>query len=181
MERAKERHRKWYSVNKERVSAQNKGSEKRKAYNRKYHAENKDKINARNKEYRKSNEEKIKKYMLEYRNKTVTERRQYYLDNYERSIESSRKWRAENPAKVKANKQRRRTRVTEAGGSFTADEWIALVEKYDYKCVCCGSVKPLDADHVIPVSKGGTSNIENIQPLCRSCNSRKNNRTIDYR
>jgi len=37
------------------------------------------------------------------------------------------------------------------------------------------------ADHVLPVSKGGTSYISNIQPLCQPCNSGKKDKHIDYR
>ena len=48
-------------------------------------------------------------------------------------------------------------------------------------CPLCKTDVKLTADHVIPISKGGSSFIENMQPLCRSCNSRKKNKTIDYR
>lgn len=63
----------------------------------------------------------------------------------------------------------------------TEQEWQDLCARYDHRCLCCGERKPLSRDHVVPVTSGGLDTIENLQPLCRVCNSRKNNRTIDYR
>lgn len=45
---------------------------------------------------------------------------------------------------------------------------------YGKPCVSCG--KPADTiDHIIPVSKGGTNDIENLQPMCWPCNRSKRN------
>lgn len=63
----------------------------------------------------------------------------------------------------------------------TEQEWQDLCERYDHRCLCCGERKPLSRDHVIPVTSGGLDTIENIQPLCKGCNSKKNDKTIDYR
>jgi hypothetical protein len=36
-------------------------------------------------------------------------------------------------------------------------------------------------DHILPVSRGGTNAIDNVQPLCRKCNSEKLDSYIDFR
>jgi hypothetical protein len=70
------------------------------------------------------------------------------------------------------------------GGSHTFEQWIQLCESFDLRCVRCWRRVPeivLTEDHVLPVSKGGTNDISNIQPLCRSCNSIKSTSLIDFR
>lgn len=67
------------------------------------------------------------------------------------------------------------------GGSFTVAEWETLKAQYDWTCPHCGRYEPiikLTIDHIIPVSRGGSSNIENIQPLCQSCNSKKKDKIL---
>jgi 5-methylcytosine-specific restriction endonuclease McrA len=63
----------------------------------------------------------------------------------------------------------------------TTAEWKALCAYYHGACICCGEICTLTKDHIVPVSKGGSDLISNLQPLCRSCNSRKGGKVIDYR
>ncbi len=51
-----------------------------------------------------------------------------------------------------------------------------LKHKYNFSCVHCGTKNNLTIDHIKPVSKGGRNNIENLQLLCKSCNSKKRNK-----
>lgn len=40
-------------------------------------------------------------------------------------------------------------------------------------CVKCATDNDLTIDHIVPVSRGGTNDLWNLQTLCRSCNSKK--------
>lgn len=55
---------------------------------------------------------------------------------------------------------------------------VAVFERDAYRCRRCGGWTDLTADHVIPVAAGGTDDLDNLQTLCRPCNSRKGS-TVD--
>lgn len=42
-----------------------------------------------------------------------------------------------------------------------------------FKCKRCGATDDLTIDHIKPESKGGKATDDNLQTLCRSCNSKK--------
>lgn len=48
-----------------------------------------------------------------------------------------------------------------------------VFERDAFKCKHCGSQRFLRADHIAAESKGGPTTLENLQTLCRSCNSKK--------
>lgn len=77
-------------------------------------------------------------------------------------------------------KETRYDRLRQNGGSHTEDEWLALCAPYKGRCPCCRRKRVLTKDHIVPVAHGGTDSINNIQPLCRSCNSKKGTKTIAY-
>lgn len=79
--------------------------------------------------------------------------------------------------------RRRKMIMLNIKGSHSMEEWIEIKVLFGFTCPCCYRKEPeisLTEDHVIPISKGGTDNIDNIQPLCKSCNSRKNTKTIKF-
>lgn len=69
--------------------------------------------------------------------------------------------------------QRQRRRAL---GPICLDDWRDIKRRYGYRCPACGVPEPdivLTIDHIIPISLGGTNDPQNLQPLCKSCNSRK--------
>ena len=56
---------------------------------------------------------------------------------------------------------------------------MRLIINAELKCVHCGQSPPkvmLHIDHILPVSKGGSSRFENLQFLCKSCNLSKSSK-----
>ncbi len=53
------------------------------------------------------------------------------------------------------------------------DLFLALVDRDGYQCHACESQYNLTVDHILPLSKGGTDALDNLQLLCKSCNSSK--------
>lgn len=50
---------------------------------------------------------------------------------------------------------------------------FAVYARDGWRCLHCGSGERLTLDHIYPYSLGGSDAIENLQTLCRPCNSRK--------
>lgn len=103
---------------------------------------------------------------------------QYYQDNKEYKKEYVAKWKSDNPEKCRMYQHRRRTKINNAGGNFTAEELEERIEEQGWMCFYCSH--PLEdnyhVDHYVPVSKGGSNSIDNIVVACPSCNLLKNDK-----
>jgi 5-methylcytosine-specific restriction endonuclease McrA len=72
-----------------------------------------------------------------------------------------------------AHAERQRLYRARGGSKIPDDLRRAVLERDGNACLACGAVEYLACDHVVPVSKGGPTELGNLQTLCRACNSRK--------
>lgn len=145
----------WGNRTKEAVA---KKRESNRSFMRRYVAAKRDQLNARRRERARNASEEQKK----------------------RKRASVRAWYRKHPEQSNIWWHRRRGAV----GSHTREEWLSVLGRHGHKCAECFRGDPevrITKDHIIPISKGGSNFIQNIQPLCLSCNCRKGNRVGGHR
>jgi len=55
-----------------------------------------------------------------------------------------------------------------------------LLDKWGRKCAYCGKTDvPLEVEHIVPKSRGGTDRVSNLTLSCRTCNLKKGNQTAE--
>ncbi|MFX1520231.1 MAG: RNA-guided endonuclease IscB [Promethearchaeota archaeon] len=55
-----------------------------------------------------------------------------------------------------------------------------LLDKWGRKCAYCGKTDvPLEVEHIIPKSRGGTDRVSNLTISCRNCNLKKGDKTTE--
>ena len=153
----------WRAINKDRV----------RELNQQHYEANREERKAYHRQYRRDHPEYFQEKMGEFREQNPSYHRDYM-----------REWARANPDKITEKDNKRRTFKMGKSGSFTAHEWVELKQRYNYTCLRCGRCEPnikLTADHIVPISKGGVGTIDNIQPLCKPCNTAKHDDAIDFR
>jgi len=183
----------WYRNHQEYMQSYNKVyRQKHLEHIRRRHAEyarqNKEKVDSTARKWREARAEHIREQRRVRYESRAEEFRQWRRDSYKANPEYyraiSRKWAKNHPESRRRLMHTRRARIANAEGSYTLEEWQELKRFYDYRCLCCGQQEPdisLTVDHVQPITRGGSNFIDNIQPLCHSCNASKGTRHIDYR
>lgn len=125
-------------------------AEKRRAYSRAYYAANREKQQAVNRRWSEANIEKRRAHRA--------------------------KWRKANPVKVKQLCALRRN----APGHHSAEDLEQMYVSQEGLCAYCecGLGEDFQLDHMTPIIRGGTNNWDNLALTCRTCNLRKNKRTV---
>ena len=176
-----------YLANKERIDARNRAyaeanKEGEAARQRRWYQANKDRVAKSGRAWQEENRERLadrrRAYRIANRERMTDKKRAYRAANRVRVNEYYRAYYAANLEKVKARAQRRRARKLSAEGAHTATDLRKQYDRQKGRCYWCG--EPVGytyhADHVVPLSRGGTNWPENIVISCPDCNRSKNNK-----
>lgn len=177
-----------YPANREKVAARNRAwkqanHEKVIEYGRAYYEINRERVA----EYYEANRNKVATCRREYRkanlDKLLVRERIYRETNPEKLAERQRAWALANPEKVRERNARRRARKLAAYVAPVDNKSIYKRDKY--KCQLCGENVNMEKsypdpmspsiDHILPLSKGGTHEPDNVQLAHLRCNLKKHN------
>lgn len=159
-ERKRETARAWRAANRER----------HRAYTRQYRRDHAAECYQKNREWALANPDLVADY-----------HRRSRVRNPGRNNAAASRWRKRNAEHKRCLTRQRRAKLRAANGTITPAEWRAVLEKYGPACLRCREIKPLTMDHIRAIDCGGSHTIDNVQPLCKECNSSKGTKEIDYR
>lgn len=158
----------------------------------KHYYANHDKALRRRAEYRDANREALREWFrtkrdkakvreagLRYRAANLAKlregsRRRYYA-NTAKHAARCKEWRAANRDRMRAYTMKKNLRRRKVPLTPEAKTYVAMIA--GDPCAYCG--KPSrEIDHIVPVSRGGTSEWSNLTMACRRCNNAKHARPL---
>jgi hypothetical protein len=174
----------YYVENKDRITKRNLA----------WREENKERFKEGTLKWRLANPENVANHWRGSRKRNIVKARARTRAWCKAHPERSREYKRANPEKVKgwwsnwsknnadrilAKCHKRRTKLAGNGGSYTREEWAVVVLRQDGRCLnpYCRKLCKLTVEHNLPVSRGGSSYIENISGSCRRCNCAKRDKT----
>lgn len=162
------------------------------SYKKNYRSDNKAKFSEKDKKYYEKNKEKIKireKERYENNKERILERnKKYYKDNKETIKEWRRgyykQYYKNNPHLHFNSNAKRRNREENQGNGITKEQWLEMMNFFDWKCAYSGEYiggsinKNRTVDHIISLAKEGLNEIWNLAPMTRGLNSSKNDKDM---
>lgn len=70
-----------------------------------------------------------------------------------------------------------------APGNHSRQQWWFKVRRADFRCHYCGvdcrTAGGVQRDHMVPLSRGGSNDLDNVVPCCKMCNYAKGTKTVE--
>lgn len=174
----------------------------RRAWEAQYRKRNREKLNAKQRAWTERNRERetarLKASYLKHREAALKRSKERYERTRERKLQLAAEWRKRNPGKMRqytdewrkrnrgkylgfarigSHKRRDINRGAGACDPISINVLTQLIRSaVKMRCAICNQNMKVDdrsIDHVIPISKGGTGDIGNLQVVHRSCNAKK--------
>jgi len=91
--------------------------------------------------------------------------------------EATKRWREKNRDRARAlgRAQYGKREALKKGASSHSVSTHEAKRIIESPCANCGATENIQIDHIIPLSRGGSHSIGNLQPLCAYCNITKHN------
>ena len=156
-----------------------------KVYIKQWREQNKKRINERNKQWRELNKEYYKQWRQTNKEYIREYKKQY---SKEKKAESDKKYRQSPQGQtIQLNAYNaRRLKEKSQGKGITSEQWLEMMEFFDWKCAYSGKYiggksEHRTIDHINPISKGGQHEIWNTVPMYDSYNySKKNKEFLEW-
>lgn len=124
---------------------------------------NKEKVHAMNKRSYQKNPERAKDAATRWTKK-----------NWDKAYKIRRDYLLRNPGLGASYASARRARKLQNGDFYVRPSFMKKL--YLSPCFYCGSKVGIEADHIIPISRGGVHSEGNLVPACKECNRSKHNK-----
>ena len=114
--------------------------------------------------------------MRDYQRRRRSDRAQREADNAKRRTDAERERRNARSRERYRSEPAYRDRKRERAGTSGVRRWAIPLSQWQFnRCGICREPMGLDIsiDHIVPRAKGGGDELENLQAVHRSCNSRK--------
>lgn len=159
----------YYQQNRDRLKAKSlvnyrENRESKLKYASQYRADNKPKIDEWKRDYRSTQGEKVRE-----------QQRSHYAANKDRYIKKFKAYRAANKEKIRNLSRQRKARQRNAPGTHTVADIERQYKAQKGQCYYCRCDvgDSYHVDHVIPLSRGGSNNPDNLVIACPTCNVSK--------
>ena len=142
---------------------------------------NRERVIARVKEWQHANREHVRARRAEYRAAHRAEMTEYRQTNRETIAANAEAWRKANAGRVRSHAAMRKARKRQQGAFAIAPKDLRRLLASPCAVHGCQD-REIQIDHVIPLARGGSHGVGNLQPLCAHHNQSKHTKLwIEFR